>query len=184
MSYYKARALARRQAQHWLDLVRYAESDGYRQDAYRPNVWPYRDYVIDSFNADKPYDQFVREQIAGDEIAPNDPKVTIGTAFLRHTIYEYNQRDAETHWRGILNEVTDVTADVFMGMSLQCAQCHDHKFDPILQKDYYRLQAFFTNITWPEDKPLATEEERQEHRPKTGRVGSSHRAPRRSSMIS
>lgn len=152
-----------RQAQHWLDLVRYAESDGYRQDAYRPNVWPYRDYVIESFNSDKPYNQFVREQIAGDEIAPNDPKVAIGTAFLRHTIYEYNQRDSETQWRGILNEVTDVTADVFMGMSLQCAQCHDHKFDPILQKDYYRLQAFFNNITWPEDKPLATEEERQAH---------------------
>jgi len=168
-----------RQAQHWLDLVRYAESDGYRQDAYRPNVWPYRDYVIDSFNADKPYDQFVREQIAGDEIAPNDPKVTIGTAFLRHTIYEYNQRDAETHWRGILNEVTDVTADVFMGMSLQCAQCHDHKFDPILQKDYYRLQAFFTNITWPEDKVLATPEQSQEYEAKQAEWEAATAAPRK-----
>ena len=155
-----------RWAQHWLDLVRYAESEGYRQDAYRPNVWPYRDYVIKSFNDNKPYGQFVREQIAGDEIAPEDPNVAIGTAFLRHTIYEYNQRDAAGQWKLILNEVTDVTADVFMGMSVQCAQCHDHKFDPILHKDYYRLQAFFGNITWPENKPLATPEQVKEYEAK------------------
>jgi len=148
-----------RWAQHWLDLARYAESEGYRLDAYRPNVWPYRDYVIESLNSDKPYDRFVREQIAGDELDPNNPKVAIGTAFLRHTIYEYNQRDAETQWQNIMNEVTGVTADVFMGLSVQCAQCHDHKFDPILHKDYFRLQAFFSNITWPDDKPLATPEE-------------------------
>ncbi len=152
-----------RWAQHWLDLARYAESEGYRQDAYRPNAWPYRDYVIKSFNDDKPYDRFIREQIAGDEIAPDDPEVAIGTAFLRHTIYEYNQRDAEGQWKLIQNEVTDVTADVFMGLSVQCAQCHDHKFDPILHKDYYRLQAFLNNITWAEDKPLATPEQLREY---------------------
>lgn len=150
-----------RWAQHWLDLVRYSESDGYRLDSYRPNVWPYRDYVIKSLNDNKPYDQFVREQIAGDEIAPGDPNVEIATAYLRHTIYEYNQRDAESQWRSILDEVTDVTGDVFMGLSIQCAHCHDHKFDPILQKDYYRLQAFFGNITWEENKVLATTEEKR-----------------------
>ncbi len=148
-----------RWGQHWLDLARYAESEGYRQDAYRPNAWPYRDYVIESLNSDKPYDQFVKEQIAGDEMDPGNPKVAIGTAFLRHTIYEYNQRDVETQWQNIMNEVTGVTADVFMGMSVQCAQCHDHKFDPILHKDYYRLQAFFANVVWPEGKPLATPEQ-------------------------
>lgn len=148
-----------RQAQHWLDLTRYAESEGYRLDSYRPNVWPYRDYVIKSFNDDKPYNEFMREQIAGDEIAPDDPNVTVATAFLRQTAYEYNQRDAEGQWRTIINEVTDVTSDVFLGVSLQCAQCHDHKFDPILQKDYYRFQAFLNNITWPENKPLATPEQ-------------------------
>lgn len=148
-----------RMAQHWLDLVRYADSEGYRLDAYRPNVWPYRDYVIESFNQDKPYNTFIREQLAGDELAPGDPKSEIATAFLRHTVYEYNQRDTEGQWRTIMNEVTDVTADVFLGMSVQCAQCHDHKFDPILQKDYYRLQSFLANITWPEDKKLATQEE-------------------------
>lgn len=152
-----------RWAQHWLDLARYAESEGYRQDAYRPNVWPYRDYVIKAFNADKPYDQFIREQIAGDELDPENPDVTIATAFLRHGIYEYNQRDAEGQWKLILNEATGVTADVFMGLSVQCAQCHDHKFDPILQKDFYRLQAFLNNVTWPEDKLLVTPDAGREY---------------------
>jgi hypothetical protein len=152
-----------RMAQHWLDLVRYAESEGYRLDAYRPNVWPYRDYVIESFNQDKPYHQFVKEQLAGDEIAPGDPKAEAATGFLRHTVYEYNQRDSEGQWRTIMNEVTDVTADVFLGMSVQCAQCHDHKFDPILQKDYYRLQSFLANITWAEDKKYATQAELEAH---------------------
>jgi hypothetical protein len=89
--------------------------------------------------------------------------VTVATAFLRHTIYEYNQRDAEGQWRGIMNEVTDVTSDVFLATSLQCAQCHDHKFDPLLQKDYYRLQAFLNNITWAEDKHLATPEQKKQY---------------------
>ncbi|MFN0075210.1 MAG: PSD1 and planctomycete cytochrome C domain-containing protein, partial [Prosthecobacter sp.] len=162
-----------RWAQHWLDLVRYAESEGYRLDAYRPNVWPYRDYVVRSLNHDKPYDQFVREQLAGDEMlyakgktvpeTADDLDLLTATGFLRHTIYEYNQRDSEGQWKLIMNEVTDVTADVFMGMSVQCAQCHDHKFDPILQKDYYRLQAFLTNITWAEDKPFATQAQIDEY---------------------
>jgi len=152
-----------RWAQHWLDLVRYAESDGYREDAVRPGAWRYRDYVVASFLEDKPYDRFMAEQVAGDEIAPDDPKVLVATGFLRHGIYEWNQRDAEGQWRGIVNEITDVTADVFLGMSVACAQCHDHKFDPILQLDYYRLRAFFAPIWWRDDKVLATPEELAEH---------------------
>ncbi len=165
-----------RWAQHWLDVVRYAESEGYRLDAYRPNVWPYRDYVVRSLNDDKPYDQFVREQIAGDEMlyakgktvpeTAEELDLLTATGFLRHTIYEYNQRDSEGQWKLIMNEVTDVTADVFMGLSVQCAQCHDHKFDPILQKDYYRLQAFLSNITWAEDKPFATQAQIDEYNAK------------------
>jgi hypothetical protein len=164
-----------RWAQHWLDLVRYAESEGYRLDAYRPNVWPYRDYVVRSLNNDKPYDQFVREQLAGDEMlyakkkvpeTQEDLDLLTATGFLRHTIYEYNQRDSEGQWKLIMNEITDVTSDVFMGMSLQCAQCHDHKFDPLLQKDYYRLQAFLSNITWAEDKPFATQAQIDEYNAK------------------
>src|SRR5690606_10771239 len=133
-------------ARHWLDLVRYAESDGFRQDAYRPHAWRYRDYVIQSFNDDKPYDQFVMEQLAGDEIMPGDPTGLIANSYLRHWIYEYNQRDVRTQWTNILNDITDVTADTFLGLGMGCARCHDHKFDPILQRDYFRLQAFFTPL--------------------------------------
>ena len=150
-----------RWAQHWLDLVRYAESDGYNQDAYRPTVWRYRDYVIKSFNYDKPYDQFVREQLAGDEIAPEDPDTLIATAYLRHPVYEYNLRDVRGQWEVILTDMTDNAGEVFLGLSMGCARCHDHKFDPIRQKDYYRLRAFFTPVHWREDLKLATPAEKK-----------------------
>ncbi len=146
-------------ARFWLDLVRYAESDGFRKDDYRPDAWRYRDYVINSLNEDKPFDQFTREQIAGDEIAPHDPEALTATGFLRHGIYEYNQRDAKTQWQDMLNDITDTVGDTFLGMGMGCARCHDHKFDPILQKDYFRLQAFFANIALKNDRPLATREE-------------------------
>lgn len=150
-------------AQHWLDVVRYAESDGYRADDFRPDAWRYRDYVIRSFNEDKPYDLFVREQLAADEFAADDPDALIGTAFLRHGIYEYNQRNARMHWELIVNEMTNVTGEVFLGLGVGCAQCHDHKFDPILQKDYYALQSFLATTWWPENEVLATPAERAAH---------------------
>jgi len=152
-----------RWARHWLDLVRYAESDGYKQDGYRPHAWPYRDYVIRALNEDKPYDRFVLEQLAGDEIAPDDLDVVVATGFLRHGIYEYNQRNAYGQWRDILNDITDVTGDVFLGLGMGCARCHDHKFDPILQRDYFALQAFFAPLLWRDDLPLGTREERAAH---------------------
>jgi hypothetical protein len=150
-----------RWAQHWLDLVRYAESDGYNADAYRPSVWPYRDYVIKSLNDDKPYNQFVKEQLAGDEMAPNDPNVLIATAFLRHPVYEWNQRDARGQWDIILTDMTDTTGELFLGLSMGCAHCHNHKFDPILQKDYYRLRAFLAPVKWRDDMTLATTAEKK-----------------------
>jgi hypothetical protein len=149
-----------RWAQHWLDLVRYAESDGYNQDAYRPAAWPYRDWVIKVLNNDMPYDQFVREQLAGDEIDPTNPKVLVATGYLRNTIYEYNQRDVRGQWDLILNDITDNAGEVFLGLSYGCARCHDHKFDPILQKDYFRLKAFFTPVYWRDDVTFATDEEK------------------------
>src|SRR6185436_8720562 len=155
-----------RWARHWLDLVRYAESDGYKQDGYRPNTWPYRDYVIRAFNEDKPYSRFVLEQLAGDEIAPNDPKVLVATGFLRLGIYEYNQRNAWGQWRDILNDITDVTGDAFLGLGMGCARCHDHKFDPILQRDYFALQSFFSGLLWRDDLPLATPAEVADYRKK------------------
>jgi hypothetical protein len=152
-----------RWARHWFDVVRFAESDGYRLDEFRKTAWHYRDYVIKSFNDDKPYDQFVREQLAADEFAPNDPASQPATGFLRLGIYEYNNRDAEGQWTLMLNEITDVTADVFLGLGMGCARCHDHKFDPILQKDYFRLQAFFAGIDMKNHDPLATKEQVAEY---------------------
>ena len=140
-----------RWARHWFDLTRYNESDGYRQDAYRPDMWRYRDYVIQSFNADKPFNTFVSEQIAGDELDPENPDARIATGYWRLYLYEYNQRDARTHWQSILDELTDVTGEVFLGFGIGCAKCHDHKFDPILREDYFRLQAHFSSIL-PRDK--------------------------------
>ena len=139
-------AFGEHQARWWLDLVRYAETDGYRADGFRPHAWRYRDYVIDAFNHDKPYDQFVQEQLAADELFPHDPAARAGLGYLRHWVYEWNIRDARTQWKTILEDLTDTTADVFMGLGLQCAKCHNHKFDPLLQKDYFRLRAYFEAI--------------------------------------
>lgn len=152
-----------RWAQHWLDVVRYADSDGYNADGFRPDAYRYRDYVIDSFNQDKPYNEFVREQLAADEFAPDDPDKIIGTAFLRNGVYEWNQRNAEMQWDLIMTEMTNVTGEAFLGVGVGCAQCHDHKFDPILQKDYFALQAFLNTTWWPENRTLATPEQRAEY---------------------
>ena len=155
-----------RWARHWLDLVRYADSDGYKADDLRPTAWRYRNYIIDSLNNDKPYDRFVQEQLAGDELYPDEPEALAATGYLRSGIYEYNNRDAAGQWTAILNDITDTTGDVFMGLGFQCARCHDHKFDPILQKDYYRLQAFFAGIQWHDDLPIATARTREDHEKK------------------
>ncbi len=151
-----------RMARQWLDLVRYSDGDGYRADEYRPYAWRYRDYVIRSFNNDKPYTRFVQEQLAGDELFPNDPDAMIATGYLRHGIYEWNARDVRGQWDYILNDLTDTTADVFLGLGLQCARCHDHKFDPILQRDYFRLRAFFAPFQ-PGDRFAASDAEVSEH---------------------
>ena len=151
-------AYAQRQARLWLDLVRYADSDGYRMDHPRPHAWRYRDYVVRSFAADKPYDRFVREQLAGDEIAPADPDALVATGYLRQWPYEYNQRDVKGQWAAILNDLTDVTGDVFLGLGFGCARCHDHKFDPLLQKDYFALQSFFAGLSFRDEPVFATAE--------------------------
>jgi hypothetical protein len=152
-----------RWGQHWLDVVRYAESDGYRADDYRPETWMYRDYVVRSLNEDKPYHRFIREQLAADEFAADDPETLIATAFLRLGIYEWNQRNARMQWDLILTEMANVTSEAFLGLGMGCAQCHDHKFDPILQKDYFALQSFLNSTWWPENQTLATPQQRAEH---------------------
>ena len=152
-----------RWARFWLDLVRYSESDGYRKDDFRPSLWRYRDYVIRSFNADKPYDRFLQEQVAGDELAPDDPDAVTATAYWRLYLYEYNQRDVRTHWTAIVDELTDVSGEVFLGLGFGCARCHDHKFDPILRRDYFRLQAFFSSILPRDDVPLGTRSQKDDY---------------------
>jgi len=148
-------------ARFWLDLVRYAESDGWNADAYRPDIWRYRDYVVAAFNDDKPYADFVREQLAGDEIEDPSPEDLAAAGYLRLGVFEYNQRNSRQHWDDILNEITDVTADVFLGMGMACARCHDHKYDPILQLDYYKLRAFFEPIVFDDETVYASAEERE-----------------------
>lgn len=148
---------------YWLDVVRYAESDGFRADGYRADAWRYRDYVVNAFNTDKPYDQFVSEQLAGDELAPDKAEALVATGYLRTYLYEYNQRDARTQWQDILNQVTDVTGEAFLGIGVGCARCHDHKFDPILQEDYYRLRAAFGTMLPRDDVPAADLVDRQRY---------------------
>ena len=153
-----------RWARHWLDLARYAESEGFKSDETRPNAWRYRDYVIKAFNTDKPYDRFIREQIAGDELWPDDPDARVATAFNRHYPDESNARNLMQRRQEILNDITDTVGSVFTGLTYGCARCHDHKFDPILQADYYRLQAFFANARAADDIVLAGEGAIREHR--------------------
>jgi hypothetical protein len=139
-----------RWAQHWLDIVRYAESNGYELDAERPHAWHFRDYIIQAFNADKPYDRFITEQLAGDFLGKGlDPKqhsdLWIATGLNRcgqiHLVS--GNTDPEENRQEVLTEMTGAVGSVFLGLTIGCARCHDHKFDPITQKEYYQLQAFF-----------------------------------------
>ncbi len=133
-----------RMAQHWLDVTRYADSSGFANDYERGNAWRYRDYVIRAFNSDKPYDQFVKEQIAGDEIDPDNPEMLMATGFLRMGPWELTGMEVEKIARQrYLDDVVNSVGETFLAHSLQCARCHDHKFDPIPTKDYYSLQAIF-----------------------------------------
>ena len=148
-----------RWAQHWLDLVRYAETDGFKADEYRPNAYRYRDYVIAAFNDDLPYNRFIQQQLAGDELEPENPQALIATGFNRLLPDEQNAANLEQRRQEILDDVTDVTGQVFLGLTVSCARCHDHKFDPILQTDYYRFQAFFAPMQAHDDLPLASPRE-------------------------
>jgi hypothetical protein len=144
-----------RWAQHWLDLVRYAETDGFKADDLRPNAFRYRDYIIQALNEDLPFDRFIQQQLAGDELEPGNARALIATGFNRLYPDEYNAANLEQRRQEILDDVTDVTGSVFLGLTIGCARCHDHKFDPILQSDYYRLQAFFAPMQARDDLEAA-----------------------------
>jgi hypothetical protein len=137
-----------RWGRHWLDLARYADTSGTHNDLDRPHAWKYRDYVIRSFNDDKPYARFVAEQIAGDEIDDADEQSLIATGFCRNgTSNDDNMGktdDALAQYRADqLDDVISTTSSVFLGLTVGCARCHDHKTDPLLQRDYYSLLAVF-----------------------------------------
>jgi hypothetical protein len=149
-----------RMAQHWLDVVRYADSDGFSNDFDRPAAWRYRDYVIRSFNQDRPYDEFIVQQIAGDELDASDPENLIAVGFLRMGPWEHTAMSvaAETRQQW-LDDVTGTVGVTFLATEMSCFQCHDHKFDPLPTRDYYRLQAVFATTQFTYRKvPFLPEE--------------------------
>ncbi|HMC65831.1 MAG TPA: DUF1549 and DUF1553 domain-containing protein, partial [Gemmataceae bacterium] len=152
-----------RWGRHWLDVARFAESNGYEFDEPRPDAWRYRDYVIRSFNADKPYDRFINEQFAGDELYPEDPDARIATGFNLLGPDMTDSSDQAQRRQNTLNDMTDTAALAFLGLTVGCARCHDHKFEPIPQTDYYRLQAFFTPAVFRRDVAICSKEERAIH---------------------
>ena len=147
---------------HWLDVVRFAESDGYEYDTHRPDAYRYRDYVVESFNQDKPYNQFVKEQLAGDEIDPSNQTLLVASGFNRLGPLRKNagNQDVASSQNEVLTEMTNIVGAAFLGVTVGCARCHDHKFDPIRQSDYYRLQAHFAQ-TQPADIVMASDAEQQ-----------------------
>lgn len=143
-----------RQARRWLDLARYADSAGFQNDTTRPNNWRYRDYVIAAFNSDKPFDQFIKEQIAGDELWPNSQEARIATGYLAGYPDNYNSRDLIQRKYQIETDITDLVGESLLGSTVGCARCHNHKIDKVSQKEYFQLQAFFANVVVNEKTPL------------------------------
>ncbi len=157
-----------RQARLWLDVVRYADTNGYERDEFRPLAWQYRDYVIRSFNQDKPFDQFIREQLAGDELVAGPPKTSaeadmlIATGFLRLGQWDSTASifQEEPRLRAeMMADLTNTTASAFLGLTMSCCQCHDHKYDPLSQADHFRFRAFFAGVTSRDDLPVSVADE-------------------------
>lgn len=160
-----------RWGRHWLDVVRFAESGGYEHNFFVYNLWPFRDYVIRSLNEDKPFDAFIREHLAGDVFGKGIPDVEIGAAFLTAGPFERapNQEPAQAAQTRAnhLNEIINATGEAFLGMTLGCARCHDHKFDPVSQEDYYGLYATFAGVRHG-SVPWTTLEAKQAHSDRIG----------------
>ncbi|HSG71010.1 MAG TPA: DUF1549 domain-containing protein, partial [Planctomycetaceae bacterium] len=165
-----------RWARHWLDVARFAESHGFEQDYDRPHAYHFRDFVIQAFNEDMPYDQFVRWQLAGDELAPDDPQALMATGFLGAGVFptQITANEVERTRYDALDDMAATTSNAFLGLSVGCARCHDHKFDPIPQADYYRFVSTFTTTVrsnvdvdmTPDKTAAALAAWEQAHRPK------------------
>jgi cytochrome c553 len=151
------------QARMWLDVIRYSDSNGFDWDEFRPNAWRFRDYVVRSFNADKPFDRFVREQLAGDELVAGEPQneadrdALIATGFLRlgpqdNSAAQFGESNkVRQQW---MADLVETTGSAFLGMTMSCCRCHDHKYDPVSQADHYRLRAFFEPLKTADDLPI------------------------------
>ncbi len=157
-------------ARMWLDMVRYSDSNGYDWDEFRPQAWRFRDYVIRSLNADKPFDRFLREQLAGDELVAGAPRdsaeqdALLATAYLRLGPYDNSASQFGEGPRvraALMNDLVETTGSAFLGLTLSCARCHNHKFDPISHADYYRLRAIFEGVKFRDDLPLDLEPEQE-----------------------
>ena len=151
------------QARQWLDVVRYSDSNGFDWDEFRPRAWRFRDYVIRAFNADKPFDRFILEQLAGDELLEGPPRdvseqdALIATGYLRLGPHDnaaglFNEQDRSR--AELMADLTETTGSAFLGLTMSCCRCHDHKFDPLLQADHFRLRAFFEGVKFADDLPL------------------------------
>ncbi|RPH47319.1 MAG: DUF1549 domain-containing protein, partial [Planctomycetota bacterium] len=152
-----------RWARHWMDVIRYADTQGFERDEFQSQIWRYRDYLIRSFNADKPFPQFVREQLAGDEIAPGDPDALIATGFLRLGPYDSTGSifmEEAKNKNELMTDLANTTGSAFLGLTMSCANCHDHKYDPISQADHFRLRAFFAGVKRQNDTILDVGAER------------------------
>jgi hypothetical protein len=158
-----------RWARHWLDLARYADSDGYEDDEDRPHAWRYRDYVIASLNEDRPYDRFVLEQLAGDELAPGEARALTATGFCRNGLWDAVVQRLGSPAQKVkarfeeLDDIVSTAGSVFLGLTVGCARCHDHKYDPIPQREYYGLLSCFANAE-KRDLPAGSPLERQRYR--------------------
>lgn len=150
-------------ARFWLDAVRYSDSNGFDWDEFRPRAWRFRDYVIRSMNADKPFDQFIREQLAGDELLPGPPRdeaerdSLIATGFLRlgphdNSAASFNEQDRSR--AELMADLVETTGSAFLGLTMSCCRCHDHKYDPLSQADHFRMRAFFEPVKFADDLPL------------------------------
>ncbi len=158
-------------ARHWLDLARYSDSNGFDWDEFRTQAWRYRDYVIRSLNADKPFDQFIREQLAGDEMLEGAPRdvaeqdLLLATGFLRMGPHDnaaklFNEQDRSRD--ELLTDLVETTGTAFLGLTLSCCRCHDHKFDPLSQADHFRLRACFANVEFADELAIDLQHEQQE----------------------
>src|SRR6185295_19273520 len=144
-------AYGERWGRHWLDLARYAESNGYERDAVKPNAWRYRDYVIEAFNRDKPFDRFILEQIAGDELPDASAETFTALGYHRLGPWDDEPADPKEDRFDQLDDMVSTTAQVFLGMTLGCARCHNHKFEPLSARDYYSMVAIFDPLQRPQD---------------------------------